>query len=141
MAKAGSGPTAIDDPLFARGYARSVNRVDLESRLESAFRRKDSAYWIERLRQYDVPASVVQEYAEMAVHEQTLANGYIVEQEHPRFGTQRVVGLHVKLSETPGAVGAPAPLLGEHTAEVLLSAGYSAKEIEALAAAGVINAD
>jgi len=134
-------PELIDDPLFARGYPRSVNRIDLESRLEMAFRSKDSAYWLERLRKYDVPASVVQEYAELAVHEQTLANGYIVEQAHPRFGTQRVVGLHVKLSETPGAVGTAAPLLGEHTTEVLAAAGYLVAEIAGLAAAGVINAE
>ncbi|HMO55562.1 MAG TPA: hypothetical protein PJ994_13730, partial [Tepidiformaceae bacterium] len=67
-------------------------------------------------------------------------NGYIVEQEHPRFGTQRVVGLHIQLSETPGSPGAPAPELGEHTAEVLAELGLSPAEVEAVIASGAAGA-
>jgi CoA:oxalate CoA-transferase len=48
----------------------------------------------------------------------------IVEQEHPTAGRISVVGVPVKLSETPGGVRTPAPLLGEHTAEVIGALGY-----------------
>jgi CoA:oxalate CoA-transferase len=61
-----------------------------------------------------------------------------VEQEHPRFGLQRVIGLHVQLSETPGAVGGGAPLLGADTERVLRQAGYSDEEIERLQAEGAV---
>ena len=43
--------------------------------------------------------------------------------EHPEEGTIRALGIPVKLSDTPGGVRRPAPLLGQHTAEILREAG------------------
>ena len=138
LATAMEVPELIDDPRFARGFPRYTNRAELEPLLEKAFIARPSAYWLERLRDADVPASLVKDYAEMVLEPQVAANDYIVEQDHPRFGRQRVVGLHIQLSDTPGEIGSPAPLLGEHTAEVLASAGYDAATIDALIGSGVI---
>ena len=113
----------VDDPRFARGYARYVNRDELQRLLEEAFASNGSAHWLDRLRDADVPAALVFDYAEMSKQDQPWANGYLVNQEHPRFGTQRVVGLHIQLSETPGEVSAPAPELGADTDAVLRWAG------------------
>ncbi len=131
-------PHLIDDPRFVTGYPRYVNRHELEPLLEEAFARQPAQYWLDRLREYDVPASLVRNYSEVADDEQAIVNGYIVEQENPRLGPQKIVGLHVQLSETPGAVGAPAPLLGEHTFEVLRSMGIDEGRLIQLAEAGVI---
>jgi len=49
-----------------------------------------------------------------------------------------VPGIIPKLSATPGAIRTPAPKLGEHTAEVLRSVGYSADEVDKLKAAGIV---
>ena len=49
---------------------------------------------------------------------QTIARGMVAEVEHPKAGPMRTLGVPVKLSETPGGVRRPAPLLGEHTREV-----------------------
>jgi CoA:oxalate CoA-transferase len=138
IAKALAMPELIDDPRFARGYARYQNRGELEAMMEKAFQSQPSAYWLQRLRAEDVPASLVKDYAELANEEQVAANSYIVEQEHPRFGSQRVIGLHVQLSETPGAVGGGAPLLGADTERVLRQAGYSDEEIQRLQAEGAV---
>lgn len=127
-----------NDPRFARGFGRWQNRRELEPFLEDAFLNHSAEHWVERLREYDVPCSLVQDYAALAEDDQVAANGYIAEVEHPRFGRQKVIGLHVQLSETPGAIGSAAPGLGAHTQEVLLEAGYSDAEIRALAQEGTI---
>lgn len=128
----------IEDERFARGYPRFVNRAELQELMEAAFASNTSGHWLERLRQEDVPASVVNDYAAMADDPQPTANEYIVEQDHPKFGKQRIVGLHIQLSETPGAPGTPAPELGEHTAEVLSSLGLTAAEITGLRDRGIV---
>ena len=57
-------------------------------------------------------------HVEMLRDPQTIARGMVAEVEHPKVGPMRTLGVPVKLSETPGAVRRPAPLLGEHTREV-----------------------
>jgi crotonobetainyl-CoA:carnitine CoA-transferase CaiB-like acyl-CoA transferase len=72
-------------------------------------------------------------------HPQVKARGALVEMAHPRAGTVRMVGAPVRLSETPGSVRTPAPLLGEHTEAVLRERlGLGSAEIETLRAGGVI---
>jgi crotonobetainyl-CoA:carnitine CoA-transferase CaiB-like acyl-CoA transferase len=127
-----------EDPRFVRGSMRWDNRDVLQPLLAEAFLSRDSGYWLDRLRTHDVPASLVRDYTDLVDDEQCAANGYVVEQEHPRFGPGKVVGLHVQLSETPGTVGAPAPELGQHTAEVLSAVGVSEERLRELEAAGVI---
>ena len=65
----------------------------------------------------------------------TQAREMEVEIEHPVEGTVRGLGIPVKLSDTPGTIRRAAPLLGEHTEEVLREAGFAEDEIAALMAA------
>jgi crotonobetainyl-CoA:carnitine CoA-transferase CaiB-like acyl-CoA transferase len=62
----------------------------------------------------------------------TLAREMMVEVEHPVEGTVRALGIPVKLSDTPGSVRRAAPLLGEHTEEVLREAGVDDAALRAL---------
>jgi len=55
-----------------------------------------------------------------------------VDVEHPTLGRIRTLGSPIKMSATPPLVGRRAPLLGEHTGEVLREAGFSAEEIAQL---------
>jgi len=68
----------------------------------------------------------------------TEARGMLVESDHPVAGKVKVVGVPVKLSETPGSVRDSAPLLGQHTDVILAEAGLSTAEIARLRDAGVV---
>ena len=64
----------------------------------------------------------------------------LVEVDQPRLGKMRIVGSPIRLSETPGEVYAPAPLLGQHSDEVLKTIlGYTDEDVRALKDEGVIN--
>jgi crotonobetainyl-CoA:carnitine CoA-transferase CaiB-like acyl-CoA transferase len=72
----------------------------------------------------------------MAADPHTAAREMVVELDHPRAGRTRALGLPIKLSATPGRVSRAAPLLGQHTREVLAEYGFASAEIEALIGAG-----
>ena len=69
---------------------------------------------------------------------QVRAREMIVETDHPTLGRLSTLGTPLKLSETPLTPGRPAPLLGQHTDEVLRDAGYGPMEVRALREAGVV---
>ena len=60
----------------------------------------------------------------------------VISYEQPELGEIKQLGFPIKLSRTPASVERPAPALGEHTAEVLMDAGYSAEEVKALEESG-----
>ena len=65
-----------------------------------------------------------------------LFRSLITTTDHPELGPVRTIAPPIRLSETPTSIREPAPLLGQHTAEVLHSLGYSADEIDALTRSG-----
>jgi len=85
-----------------------------------------------------VPAGPINTYPEALSDPHTLARKMVVDLVHAGAGDVKALGVPVKLSETPGAVDRPAPLLGQHNAEVLTELGYSEAEQRALENAGVV---
>lgn len=84
----------------------------------------------------DIWCGEVKSHLEAADDPQVVHLGAIQTYEHPTAGKVKVVGPAVGMSETPGTIERPAPLVGEHTREVLIAAGFAASEIDALIASG-----
>ena len=80
----------------------------------------------------DLVAGPVLNYEQVANHPQVLHNGLIQEFHHPKAGKLRAVGTPLRFSKARAAIRARAPELGEHTEEILESAGYSPEEIAKL---------
>jgi formyl-CoA transferase len=108
-----------DDPRFATNPDRMANRPALVAELEAALAARDTDTWVELLLDAGVPAGPILDYAQVVEDPHTRAREMVVEMEHPEAGTVRTLGIPVKLSETPGTIRRPAPLLGEHNDEVL----------------------
>ena len=72
------------------------------------------------------------------IHPQTLSRGMVVDLVHPEAGETRALGCPLHFSSTPTRIDRPAPLLGEHTREVLRECGYTESEIESFIADGVV---
>jgi len=87
--------------------------------------------WMERLEDVGIPAGPVLDIAQMTSDPQALARNMVQE-----AAPTKVLGHPVKYSATPTSIQRTAPVLGEHTEEVLAEAGYSEAEIAAMIAAG-----
>lgn len=108
-----------DDPRYATNAARVANRAALIARLQEVFLRRGYEDWEAILLPAGIPMGAINTLDQVVEHPQVLARGMLVACEHPVAGNVRMVGPPVRLSETPGAVRSPAPLLGQHTDEVL----------------------
>jgi crotonobetainyl-CoA:carnitine CoA-transferase CaiB-like acyl-CoA transferase len=134
-------PELVDDPRFVTNAARNANRPALVEALQSAFMRKTFEEWEAILVPAGVPTGAINTIDRVVSHPQVVARGSLVECEHPVAGRVRTVGPPVRLSDTPGRVRTPAPLLGEHTDEVLSTRlGLTTVDLARLRAAGVIKA-
>ena len=130
--------TLAADPRFATNDARLANYDDFRARVERTLTTGTTAEWQERFERAQIAAGPVYEFDEVFADPQIKHLGLVTEVEQPGYGKARMLGFPVRASATPAAIRRPAPLLGEHTAEVLAELGISAEEIDRLAAAGAI---
>jgi crotonobetainyl-CoA:carnitine CoA-transferase CaiB-like acyl-CoA transferase len=130
--------TLAADPRFATNDARLANYDDFRARVERTLATGTTAEWQERFERAQIAAGPVYEFDEVFADPQIKHLGLVTEVEQPGYGKARMLGFPVRASATPAAIRRPAPLLGEHTAEVLAELGISAEEIDRLAAAGAI---
>ena len=128
----------LDDPRFASNADRMEHRDELTAELESVLKDRDTAQWEEALLAAGVPCGPLRNYEQVCRDPHTLAREMVVTMQHPVEGEVRGLGIPVKLSGTPGRIERPAPLLGEHTDEILAGLGYAEPEISALRDKGAV---
>jgi crotonobetainyl-CoA:carnitine CoA-transferase CaiB-like acyl-CoA transferase len=126
------------DPRFATNDARLASYDEFRTRVERVLAAGTTAEWQERFERAQIAAGPVYELDEVFTDPQVKHLGLVEEVEQPGYGTARMLGFPVRASATPAAIRRPAPLLGEHTAELLGEIGLTAADIERLAAAGTI---
>ncbi|MBP0619477.1 CaiB/BaiF CoA transferase family protein [Cupriavidus consociatus] len=128
----------VDHPDFATNASRVRHFTRTVALVQDRIGRDTTAFWLDRLRQAGVPCSPIQTLDQALAHPQVQARQLIVESDHPVLGMVSNVGLPVRFRQGPRAAHRPAPLLGEHSGEILHEAGFSAEQVRRLADDGTI---
>lgn len=136
LAAALGHPEWVDDDRFSSASARVANRAVLADLVEQVTATRTRADWTQTFDAAQVPCGPILDYAEAFAHPQAIAREMVVPVHHPRLGDSRAIGTPLKLSATPLDPTRRAPMLGEHTDEVLAWLGYSGDEIDQLRAGG-----
>jgi crotonobetainyl-CoA:carnitine CoA-transferase CaiB-like acyl-CoA transferase len=131
-------PELTADPRFATNNDRLRNRAELAQLLGERLRERPSAEWIAAFEAAGVPVGPVNRIGDMLADPQVAARDMVIEVDHPRAGRTRALGMPIKFSGAAADQTRPAPLLGQHTGEVLAQLGYSTDEIAALARDGAV---
>jgi crotonobetainyl-CoA:carnitine CoA-transferase CaiB-like acyl-CoA transferase len=131
-------PEWADSPRFSTDATRVAHRVELAGMIEAILIEQPRVHWLETLEAGGVPCGSINDYSEVFADPQVRARELAVEIDHPALGTVKALGTPLKMSATPLDVRRRAPLLGEHTDEVLREVGYSDEEIAALRREGAI---
>ena len=136
LCKAMGREDLLADESYKDNAVRLMNREALEKDLEETFETRSTREWCEVLDASGVPAGPIYDMEQVWADEQVQARGMDVTLEHPKVGSIRNIGLAAKLYGSPGRIHSPAPLMGQHTREVLEESGFNKMEIEGLIASG-----
>jgi crotonobetainyl-CoA:carnitine CoA-transferase CaiB-like acyl-CoA transferase len=128
----------LADERFAGNLKRMENLEALEHELERTLQAEPVEVWVERIIAAGVPAGPILDYSQVLEDPHTLARGMVTDVEHPVAGTVKTLGSPVKLSKARLSDIRPAPLLGQHTDEILAQFGLEPDRVAGLRERGVV---
>ena len=129
-------PALAEDPRFKTLADRAANFPALFDLMHEAFRERTSADWLARLDAEQVPCAAVQSVEDLFTDPQIAINELIATGEHPAAGAIRQPRAAARFASHALGEGRPAPMLGEHTEEVLQELGV--EDLEALRQRGAV---
>jgi crotonobetainyl-CoA:carnitine CoA-transferase CaiB-like acyl-CoA transferase len=138
LLKAAGRVDLLEDARFATRHQRAEQHWEIVRILQETFRTQTRGYWLPRLNANDIASAPINSIQEVFEDPQIKHMRIPKEIDHPKMGKSNLVGSPINLSDTPAQFFRPAPLLGEHTEEILTGLGYGREAIEELRTSGVI---
>jgi CoA:oxalate CoA-transferase len=130
-------PNLAEDPRFASNALRTANHTALQEILSEVTQTRTTAEWTELLEAHGLPHSPINTVDQVVDDPNVRYRGMVVDLDQPGIGPIQIAGSPFHLSETPGRVRTPAPLLGQHTKEILREVlGYPPGQVQALIESG-----
>ncbi len=131
-------PDWLADERFATPSARDNHVNERLEMTQAVLRTRTTAEWMALFEKHDVPCAPALTRAEVIKHPQVVGSNIIVEYDHPSAGRLRQTRAPAQFEGTPTAIRAGAPLLGEHSTEIMRDLGYDDAAIEKLRHAGAL---
>ena len=129
-----------NDPRFLTPALRDENANDRLNLIQEVLLEKPAAEWLQALDDAGVPCAPVLTRKQMIEHPQIKASEIVVEYEHQHAGRLRQARPAARFEGTPTSIRQGAPLLGEHTYDLLAEVGYSDQDINAMVKAQILGA-
>jgi crotonobetainyl-CoA:carnitine CoA-transferase CaiB-like acyl-CoA transferase len=133
-------PGWLEDERFARNPLRVKNADALQELIEAIFMTQPTAHWVEKLDAAGVPGGPVYTYEQALSDPQVQHRRMVYDIDHPTIGPMKTLGLPLKSNGDLTRIRKPAPLLGQHTREVLRELGYAERDAESMVQEGVVKA-
>ena len=130
-------PDLLADARFTTNNLRHQHRTEINQIITDITARRTMAEWVECFNAAGVPCGPIYDLAQVFADPQVQHQEMVLELEQPS-GKVRTLGFPIKLSKTPAALHGPAPQIGQHSANILADLGYTAAEIDALNARGIV---
>ena len=134
-------PEWLDDPRFKTPSLRDQNINDRLQITQDVLKGRTTEEWLARLEAEGVPCAPVLTRDQVIAHPQVLASNLLMETEHPVVGRLRQTRPAARFAKTPAQYRRGAPLLGQHTAEILSELGLSGPDIEALRKRSIVGGE
>ncbi len=128
----------LEDPRFLTPVLRDENADVRLQLIQEALLERPAAEWLQLLDDAGVPCAPVLKRKDMINHPQVVASEIVVEHDHPHAGKLRQARPAARFEGTPTSIRFGAPLLGEHSREVMREVGYSDDDIASLMNSGVL---
>jgi crotonobetainyl-CoA:carnitine CoA-transferase CaiB-like acyl-CoA transferase len=119
---------------YADDTHRVRNRAKLAHEIEAVTIERPRKHWLDLFEANGLPCGPINNYEQVFADPHVRARDLVRETDHPTLGRIPTIGAPVKMSLTPPVAGRPAPLLGQHTREVLREVGYRDDEIATIVA-------
>ena len=130
----------LEDERFKTPALRDQHANERLQLIQEALLERPAAEWLAILDEAGVPCAPVLTRREMIDHPQVVASGIVVEHDHPHAGPLRQARPAARFEGTPTEIRNGAPMLGEHTYDILREVGYEDGDIGAMVAVGVLHA-
>ena len=131
-------PELVDDPRFLHPQDRAAHKAELVAELEVRLTTRPAAAWLDALEAADIPCGPINDIAQTFAEPQVEALGVVQDVEHPTLGAVPMARGPLWIDGTATGVRRAAPLLGEHSEEVLLEAGFAEDRVRDLVNSGVV---
>ncbi len=128
----------LEDERYATNAARVANRALVTETMTTLTRTKPTRDWIAQLEALKIGCGPINTLKDVFADPHVVARNMVVEMPHASGETVKVIANPVKLSATPPDYRSAAPLLGQHTEEVLRGLGYTAEDIAAMQQGGIV---
>jgi len=131
-----------NNPDYDTNAKRVEHRGEIDRRIQEKMLEKDSEEWVKIFDEKGLPIGAVRQMDEVFDDPQVIARKILIEMDHPRYGPIKTIALPFGFSSFKSVIKSPAPLLGEHSKEVLTDTlGYDEVSISQLVSDGVVRAE